>query len=139
MEKRSTRLRLRTLLAWSSPVLILVLLAGVGSVARPAPPTAASSSAVSFSNGSGANGVSGPLGSALRGELSGATSDVVLPLGTTRPWYLSRSSSTTATLWCGAQAQRVPANVVVATTPSCQLELHTTAPQAQPWTLTLVP
>ncbi len=140
MHRTTTPPRLRTLLTWSSPVLALVLLVGVNSSqTRPPSTTIVAVNDSSSKNDFSAIALSGPLASTIRGEVGGASPSVVVPLGTTRPWILTRPRAVTATLLCARQRHVVSSLVVLAPRPSCQLVLSSAAPTGQSWTLALAP
>jgi hypothetical protein len=134
------RNRVAPLLAWSSPVLVLVLLLGFHQRPTPStsttttPPSERSSLALSLRNGQ----LRTPLANVLRGVVGPADRSVAVPLTSNRPWRLSLTPGTHAALRCGHTSRPVSL-VVMAPTNSCLLELTSSAPNNQPWTLRLLP
>ena len=136
MENASRQVPLRTLLTWSSPVLVVALLVGVGATRVAHRETPAPTSATSFSSNVPSNG---PLASDLRGAVGASDPVVIVPLGTTRPWRVSHTGATAVWVRCGASRTPVRDNIVLAPQPTCQLEISTSQRSNQPWALELLP
>jgi len=140
MPATSLRTRVAPLLAWSSPVLVLVLLFGFHQTPTRLPSTTTSTPSVrSLSAESMKSGVlRTPLANVLRGELGPAARSVTIPLTSNRPFQLNLTVSTHAVMRCGASSRNVSL-VVVAPSDNCSLVLVTSAEGSQPWTLRLLP
>ena len=119
--------RLVTLVAWTSPLLLLVLVFGVGT------PRVTHSNAAPTPNV-----LSSSLASSIRGRVGAHVHSVVVPLATTRPWMLHTSSAVHGHLQCGQIAFPVH-DVVTAPNASCVLVLSSTSSQSHEWTLDLLP
>ena len=140
MSATSLRTRVAPVLAWSSPVLVLVLAFGFQprptthqSTLPSAPSERASNSAVPK------NGLlRTPLASVVRGSVASGERSVTIPLTTSRPVQLTLTPTTRAVLHCGATSRAVSL-VVVAPSDGCSLELSTTALEDQPWTVRTLP
>lgn len=121
--------RLRTLLMWSSPVLALVLLFGLG--AQPLHATTTSPSSAPLSKPlSETNGLAGAI--PVRGAIGRDTPREFVPL-TRGEWSLHAALAVRVTLWCNGRARPVSSNFS-AVGSSCQVELFRRGPTTT-WTL----
>ena len=119
--------RLVTLVAWTSPLLLLVLVFGVGT---PKVTTATPTSQPSAPSSSLAN--------SIRGQVGGHEPTVVVPIETTRPWILHAPATVQRHLRCGATSLPVT-GVVTAPKATCVLVLAATRTASATWTLELLP
>ena len=127
--------RLQRWLAWSSPLLVLVVLFGF--VPQPASspstltsgPNAPSSRLVEF-----ASVKSAAVTGVLRGFVGPGNPHVVLPLVADEVLRLKTGRAVSSTLWCAHHRQHVQ-SWVRSSGSNCVLMLSTNAHQDQPWTL----
>jgi len=140
MSATSLRTRVAPLLAWSSPVLVLVLLFGFHQSPTTRQPTLPSApSGHSSNNALLKNGMlRTPLASVVRGTVGSGDQSVTVPLTPSRPVQLTLTPATRAVLHCGATSRAVSL-VVVAPSDGCSLELSTAALKDQPWTIRVLP